>query len=197
LNSVVVSALIVALGVGAFATVRAIGPSKSHVIEPLTSTSPPALTSPPACTASQLRASASFNGAAGSREGFIVIENDAADACTLEGAAHVSLFDAAGNEITSGVDFQSATAQWQANGSPTPAAWPVVTVKGRSAIALVRIRWSNWCPQGGAIPTWRIAIPDSSTIDVTGIGPNEVPPCNGPGTPSTIDVGPFEQGPVS
>jgi hypothetical protein len=80
------------------------------------------------------------------------------------------------------------------NGSPKPAGWPVVKVRtGYSAD--VRIRWSNWCPDGRSAPLWRLEIPGGGTVDVmNGLDSVSPPPCNGPGLPSTIEEGPFEPG---
>ena len=88
MNSVVIGTMIVALGVGAFATVRALGPNKAS-IAPLTSSS--AATTTPACRAGQLRAIGSMTGAAGSREGYIELHNYSAKTCTLRGTPIIAL----------------------------------------------------------------------------------------------------------
>jgi len=64
-------------------------------------------------------------------------------------------------------------------------------------VASVRIGWADWCPDGRAAPLWRVAIPGSGDVDVNGIDAVSPPPCNGPGQPSTIQVGPFEPKPAS
>jgi hypothetical protein len=63
-------------------------------------------------------------------------------------------------------------------------------------VASVRIRWSNWCPDGRAAPLWRIGIPSGGSVDGNGLDAVPPPPCNGPGSPSTVEVGPFEPGPA-
>jgi len=207
LNSVAIGALIVALGAGAFAGVRALTETKSSgftKLPPASSAPPAATASSPApatispCTAGQLRATGSLSGAAGSRVGGIQLQNYSDRTCTLTGTPVIKLSDANGKAITSGVTFSSSPAQWMADATPRPAAWPVVTLAGQtSQSAWVRISWSNWCPQGRAAPLWRIEIPGSGTVDVVnGMDQETPPPCNGPGMPSTIDVGPFEPKPA-
>jgi hypothetical protein len=132
-----------------------------------------------------------MDGAAGSREGTVGVSNFSDQICTLEGAAEVSLLDDNLNPITSGVTFSSSPPQWEADGSPQPAGWPLVTLKPGDA-ASVRIRWSNWCPDGRTAPLWRMQIPGDGTVNLNGLDAVYPPPCNGPGMPSTIEVGPFE-----
>jgi hypothetical protein len=213
LNAVAVGAALVLLAGGAFAGVRAftqpsspILPVSHHSPHPHRSAKPAPRQSTPtpsespsaegstavtACTAGQLRAVGTMDGAAGSREGTVGVSNFSDQICTLEGAAEVSLLDDNLNPITSGVTFSSSPAQWEADGSPQPAGWPVVTLKPGDA-ASVRIRWSNWCPDGRTAPLWRMQIPGDQPINVYGLDAVYPPPCNGPGMPSTIEVGPFE-----
>ena len=186
LNALGVGLAVVVLAGGAFAGVRAIGTSttpsqgiagqRTHHGRH----SPPA-TAPSACTAGQLRAVGSMQGAMGSREGGITLTNFSDTTCTLQGTPTIELLDQNLQPITSGVTF-----------SASPAGWPVVTLHAGDA-ALVRIRWGNWCPQGRAAPLWRVDIPGGGSVDVVNgmdqLGP---PPCNGPGLPSTVEVGPFE-----
>ncbi|HJT37355.1 MAG TPA: DUF4232 domain-containing protein [Actinomycetota bacterium] len=195
MNSVAIGTLVVALGIGAFAGVRALTPASKPTKAPLLSGSsspPPAAT--PACTSGQLRAVGSLSGAAGSRVGGITLMDYSDKACTLSGRPVIKLYDSSGHEITSGVSFTASVAQWQADASPKPSGWPVVTLDGAKS-SFVRIGWSNWCLLKGAAPLWRVVIPGSGTVDViNGMGELGPPPCNGPGMPSTIQVGPFEPG---
>ncbi|MGZ4213876.1 MAG: DUF4232 domain-containing protein [Actinomycetota bacterium] len=197
LNAVAVTMSVFVIGVGAFAGVRALrAPGAPEVIKP--ASSPTAQQSPSvapivACTAEQLQARGSLQGAAGSREGSIEVLNRSDASCTLKGSPTITLTDGKGNPITSGVIFGLSPAAWEANGSPEPSGWPVVTVAPDQK-ASVRIRWSNWCIDGGAAPGWRMQIPHGSAIDVAWAGDVTPPPCNGPSQPSTIDVGPFEEG---
>jgi hypothetical protein len=95
-----------------------------------------------------------------------------------------------GHAITSGVTFSSSPPAWKADGMSQPAGWPVVTLAPFKS-ASFRVRWGNWCPQGRTAPLWRIHI-GSGTVDANGLEAVSPPPCNGPGLPSTIEVGPFE-----
>jgi hypothetical protein len=138
-----------------------------------------------------------MTGAAGSREGGVTLTNFSDTTCTLQGTPTITLLDQNLQPITSGVAFSSSPPGWQANGSPQPAGWPVVAIKGFDS-ASIRIRWGNWCPQGRAAPLWRIDIPGSGSVDVVnGMDQSSAPPCNGSGQPSTVEVGPFEPGPAA
>jgi hypothetical protein len=148
--------------------------------------------STPACTGGQLRAVGSMQGAAGSREGSITLTNFSSTTCRLRGRPTITLLDQHLKPITTGVSFVASAAAWQADALPKPSGWPVVTVKPGVA-ASFRIRWSNWCPQGRSAPLWRIDIKAGGSVDVVnGMEEAGAPPCNGPGQPSTIEVGPFE-----
>jgi hypothetical protein len=194
--------VVLVLAGGAFAGVRVLGGLPVHqrvgrqTPSPLPTTpppTPPASTTVPACTSAQLRALGSMDGAAGSREGASSLTNLSDQACTLQGSPAITPLDQNLHPITSGVTFSSSPAGWEVNGSPQPAGCPVVTLQPGDS-ASVRLRWSNWCPDGRAAPLWRIGIPGSGTVDVNGLDAVSPPPCNGPGLPSTIEVGPFEPG---
>lgn len=197
INSVALGAMIVALGVGVFAGVHTLAPAAKPTKVPFAGSSSP--TAAP-CTSGQLRAIGSLTGAAGSRVGGIGLMNYSDRACTLTGRPVITLYGTNGGRITSGVTFVSSPAQWQANASPKPSGWPLVTLQGMSVprqSAFVRIGWSNWCVQGGAAPLWRVGVPGSGTVDViNGMDQFNPPPCNGPTMPSTIEVGPFEPRPA-
>ena len=197
MNSVVIGTMIVALGVGAFATVRALGPNKAS-IAPLTSSS--AATTTPACTAGQLRAIGSMTGAAGSREGYIELRNYSAKTCTLRGTPIIALYDVS-TRISTSLIFDRTIAQWQADAAARPAGWPVVPLGALGSAhnaAQVRIRWTNWCPQGRPAPLWRVSIPGSGMVDVVnGMDSAGSPPCNGARLPSHVEVGPFEPSPAA
>jgi hypothetical protein len=197
LNAVAAGTVAVAMAVGAFTGVRALTAGGPPV--PIATPSPTSRQTPPAaptgpCASGQLRAVASIEGAAGSRQGAITVTNTSDQTCTLQGDASVELFDQGLNPITAGVVFGATQASWQIEGSSQPPGWPVVTLsQGESAS--VRISWSNWCPDGRAVPLWRLDIPNGGNLDVTGFEAAGPPPCNGPGLPSTIDLGPFEPTP--
>jgi len=215
-NSVATGAVAVILAVGVFTGLKALGSSAPPIpggsptpsVVPTTptpttpsstpssspSSSPSALAQP--CTSAELRAVASLEGAAGSRLGTIDLSNLSGTTCTLTGTPVITLLDQNLQPITAGVDFTSTEPTWQVNASPQPPGWPVVTL-APGGVASVRTGWSNWCPDGRAAPLWRVAIPGSGEVDVNGIGSVSPPPCNGPGQPSTIQVGPFEPKPGS
>ena len=143
-----------------------------------------------ACTADQLEATASLEGAAGSREGSIVVTNRSGVACRLRGTPRLELLDPSLGAITSGITFGSGPPAWKKDGTPEPEGWPVVTIDPGDA-ASIQIRWSNWCPDGRAAPTWRVDVEDGA-VEVGGVRDVYPPPCNGESLPSTIEVGPFE-----
>jgi Protein of unknown function (DUF4232) len=196
-NVLAVGATAIVLTAGLFVGVRAlnvigpaepIGPGPSPSVEPTTTTS----TAAP-CTARELRAIGSMEGAAGSREGAAVLTNLSSTTCTLQGTPTIMLLDRSLDPITSGLSFVSSPPRWMVDRLPKPAGWPVVTLAPFDS-ASVRIQWGNWCPDGRAAPLWRIQIPGGGTVDVNGLEAVSPPPCNGPGLPSTIQVGPFEPG---
>lgn len=202
LNALGAGLVIVVVAAGAVTGLRAFstGPDHQPAISPpaVHQSTPPVPPSPSAtagsagsaCTAGQLRATGSMEGAAGSREGGMTLSNFSDRTCTLEGTPTITLLDGNLNPITSGVTFTSSPAGWQANGLQQPPGWPVVTL-GPGDAAAVRLRWSNWCPDGRAAPLWQASIPGSGTVDVNGLDAVSPPPCNGPGQ-STVEVGPFE-----
>jgi hypothetical protein len=189
-NAVGVGLTVVVLAAGAVAGLRAFG---SSAPQPAAATHPPSVSAPSPCTAAQLQVSASMQGAAGSREGAFVFTNTSQGTCTLEDTPTVTLLDENQDPITTGVTFSTSDPGWQVDALPTPPGWPVVTLDP-GATASVRIRWSNWCPDGRAAPTWRVDVPGGGTLEVAGVDADGLPPCNGPGLPSTIEVGPFEPG---
>jgi hypothetical protein len=179
LNALAVTVTLVVVVAGAFGTLRTFRSQPSQTYG-----------GTPPCTSAHLRAIVSIEGAAGSREGTVKLANTSA-ACTLKGTPTLTLLDQNSDPIVSGITFVSVPAGWEVGGSPQPPGWPVVTLAPDDS-ASVRVRWSNWCADGNAIPQWRIAIPGSSEVDVEGIDATTVPPCNGLDLPSTIEVGPFE-----
>src|SRR5438094_260976 len=63
----------------------------------------------------------------------------------------------------------------------------------RNAVASVRVRGSNACPQLSGPVSWKIDLGNGAgTLDPSSADASFVPPCNGPTEPSTLEVGPFE-----
>jgi hypothetical protein len=126
----------------------------------------------------------------GSVEGSIRLTNVGAGTCTLSGRPTVSIFSSTGHDVAPQVT--EGEPQWQADGAPEPAGWPVVSLQPGSA-ASVRVRWSNACPQLSGPASWKLDLGNGGgTLDVSGADASFVPPCNGPSEPSTLEVGPFE-----
>src|SRR6476661_5858949 len=143
-----------------------------------------------ACAAPDLRAEVSLGGAMGSVEGSIRLTNVGGATCTLSGRPTVSIFDSSGHEVA--LQVVASEPQWQADGAPEPAGWPVVSLQPGSA-ASVRVSWSNACPQLSGPASWKVDLGNGGgTLDGSDAGASLVPPCNGPSEPSTLEVGPFE-----
>jgi hypothetical protein len=143
-----------------------------------------------ACAAPDLRAEVLLEGAMGSVEGSIRLTNVGGGTCTLSGRPIVSIFSSQGDEVA--LQVTASDAQWQADGAPEPAGWPVVSLKPGSGAA-VRVSWSNPCPQLSGPASWKLDLGNGGgTLDVSGADASLVPPCNGPSEPSTLEVGPFE-----
>jgi Protein of unknown function (DUF4232) len=191
LNAVGAGAVVVVVGLALFAGIRTFGTSAKRV--PIDhATTPPASTgpaSPTACTSDQLSASVTLGGAAGQRVGPILVTNDSTEACTLQGHPSIQLLGDTGRVMTSGIEFIKTQAQWQADNSPQPEGWPVVTLQPGDAAA-IRLSWGNWC--SAQHETWQIQMPDGGYVSISGFGNGGPPPCNGPGQDSTIQLGPFE-----
>jgi hypothetical protein len=141
------------------------------------------------CVAADLRATAALQGAAGSVGGSIELTNVGTRTCTLEGRPAVTLFSAAGHELT--VQVVDVDPQWRADAAPTPPGWPVVRLRP-DASAAIRVSWTNPCPQLIAPARWEVDLGSGrGALDVAGADVTP-PACNGSGEPSTLDVGPVE-----
>jgi len=143
-----------------------------------------------ACAAADLHAEVSLEGAMGSVEGSIRLTNVGGATCTLSGRPTVAIFSSMGHDLP--LQVTASEPQWQADGAPEPAGWPVVGLQPGSA-ASVRVRWSNACPQLSGPVSWKLGLGNGGgTMDVSGADASFVPPCNGPSEPSTLEIGPFE-----
>lgn len=159
--------------------------ARGFVVTPVPAGPTPSVIGP--CTAAQLRASATTEGAAASREGEIVFTNVSEASCTLQGTS-IWLLSTNGGRIN-GIDFVSSPARWQEEGDPKPEGWPVVTLEPGDR-ASVRLRWSNWCATGHIFGETPLAA-GGGILPIGGIG-QDTPPCNDPDQPATIETGPFE-----
>jgi hypothetical protein len=188
LSSVLAVGLLVAGGAVGLANLRTLGgPGPDEV----TSGGPPsggAHARP--CTPGELGATASLEGAAGSVLGEIRVTNRGDQTCTLRGRPILTIVDANGETVA--VQAVETAPRWKVDRDPVPEGWPVVQLPPRSAAA-VRIRWTNACPQLTDPVSWSLDLPGKGgRLEVAGTDTAPIPPCNGPGEPSTLEVGPFE-----
>jgi hypothetical protein len=151
-----------------------------------TGTPPPATTT--TCGTDALQATLALEGAAGSREGSIDLRNTGAARCTLEGRPKVVVFAEDGSQAP--ISTVNTDAFWQVDKMGTPGGWPVVTLD-EGDTATVRFRWSNACDVGTS-PTLRVSRQDGTAVAEIRVESFDVPPCNGPDQPSTLEIGPFE-----
>ncbi len=128
-----------------------------------------------------------FEGAAGSRDGTIALENASGGSCTLSGTPIVTFTDS-DLRVIADVNVVDGAPGWQAQGAPEPDGWPVVTLAS-GGVASVRIGWSNWCKD---LPLLRLTDAGGNQIAMLSPDAGSVPPCNGAGQPSTVEVGPYE-----
>ena len=164
------------------------------VTPPAPSSSPPSGTPPPvgvsACSRGQLALSDQTQGAAGSVLGSLVITNVSASPCTMSGHPRVALIDANGSPLA--VSRVETLPWWNVNRTGKPPGWPVVTLQPRASAA-IRVRWSNWCGAARSA-AWSVPLPWLG-VNLPPEPARGIPPCNGPGQPSTLEVGPFEPNP--
>jgi hypothetical protein len=185
-NAAIVAASLTLLTVGGIAGFRSLN---EPVEQSLTSDSP-AAPGPSECVAAQLEPTLVLEGAVGSRVGAIRLRNAGGATCTLSGAGHMSLRGADGEQLPAHVTPTEPT--WKVDGQPRPDGWPVVTLAPGDS-ASIRIGWSNWCGTDPA-PILLLAAPDRSEMARIATTAIDVPPCNGPEMPSTVEIGPFESG---
>jgi hypothetical protein len=156
---------------------------------PYTGGPDPSGTSTSACSGGSLKAVAPLEGAAGSREGSITLQNTSDATCTLRGTPTLTMVAPDGRPVDS-VDVQQGPSSWKVDGAPAPAGWPIVTVEPGSA-GSVRLGWSNWCDTSAPAP---VMVLSSGGVEVARVefDAATVPPCDGQDLPSTIEIGPFE-----
>jgi Protein of unknown function (DUF4232) len=139
------------------------------------------------CKVDQLVPSTALGGAAGSRVGSILLQNTGTT-CTLSGKLDVGVTDGDSHVYEVGVEQSEPT--WMIDRAPEPDGWPVVTLEGGDSAA-IRFSWSNWCQDVTPIVQLRESA-DQSVVANISMDPIDIPPCNGGGLGSTIELGPFE-----
>jgi hypothetical protein len=184
-NALLAVAVAAVVTVGVVAGFRSLnGPPTNQSL----TTGTPTPAGPSQCTSEQLQPSAALEGAAGSRVGSIVFRNAGAT-CTLSGKLDVAVTDSDSHIYDVPVDHSEPT--WMIDGTPKPDGWPVVTLAPGESAA-VRFGWSNWCPTDVTPIVQLQAQETGSAVANITMTPDEVPPCNGYGQGSTIQIGPFE-----
>jgi hypothetical protein len=148
----------------------------------------PSVSSTTTCSADALRVIPALEGAAGSREGAIVLRNTSGDTCDLAGTPDVTMVDAGGRSLP--VEIQPTLPTWKVNRSTRPDGWPTVTLAPGST-ASVRLRWSNWCDTSVTTPVMVLTTGGAEVARIE-FDAATIPPCNGQDVPSTIEIGPFE-----
>jgi hypothetical protein len=147
------------------------------------------------CDFANLAAKGNLQGAAGSVEGSIDLTNVGSSSCSLTGRPTVSFQTAAGDPVTGDpITAEDGAPWWKKDGASPPPGWPVVTLDPGSSAA-VSIRWSNQCPQIDGAVVWTIS-DGTSSVQVDPSTTSLVPPCNGSGEPTTLEVGPYEPAPT-
>ncbi len=193
LTTVVAAGLIVAAASGGLATLGALrGPKGTTPAVAPTVHSPAPAPSTPSCTAADLSAKSAVGGAAGSVVGSVDLTNVGTRTCTLTGSGDLRIFSSSGRPVTDRTAHVGP--QFKVDGASPPPGWPVVRLDPGS-IAAIRVAWSNPCPQLTTPTRWVVYLNGGGgMLDVEGSEAISPPPCNGPGEPSTLQVGPFEPG---
>jgi hypothetical protein len=184
-NAVLAAATAALVTVGAIAGFRSLnGPPEEQSL-----TNPPTVAGPAVCGVEQLEASTALEGAAGSRVGSILFRNAGGAPCTLSGKVDVVVTDSASRSYDVTVD--QSDPGWLVDRAAKPEGWPVVTLAPGDS-ASVRFSWSNWC-RTDVTPILQLQAQETGSVvaNITS-GPSDVPPCNGMGEGSTIQIGPFE-----
>lgn len=190
----VAAVLLATVAVGCVAPAPTSAP-KASLVAATASPAPPSLppTAPPvsptptpipgtaACNPAQLVAKVvSWEGAAGSRIGDVELLSQATVACTIPTVATPNLVDGSGAILIAG---------------PPPTGGGLA-VLAPNAVFRTEVKTSNYC---GAAPTAPVTVSfvfpsGGGTIAATPVSPTDaggIPPCNGPGSPATIEMQPF------
>jgi hypothetical protein len=149
----------------------------------------------PVCGLPDLHASASFQGAAGSALGGLLVRNVGGLACTLPAIARIQLSWHNRPLAVRQVRFRSG---WLARMNPRWATPLHVLAPGASA--RVVLQWSNWCgarPRVNGLfrPLVELTLPSNAGVLAARVDAMSAPSCNAPsaarGRASTIRVSPF------
>jgi hypothetical protein len=143
---------------------------------PVPSSNAPTSSSTAACTTTDIRATGGpWGGAAGSRGSDIILENVGTTPCLLPATATVALVDPAGTVVLTNAPAQAGTG-------------PEVPPAGRIGFSLVL---GNWCDQAVSLPLRVELALATESVDITDLQVatiDDLPPCNGPGQPTTIST---------
>jgi hypothetical protein len=144
-------------------------------------TTPTLPTSPgptgPACLAENLSGKSRLMGSGVRAEGYLVLTNEGAAACSLEGWPTVRILDAGGVPLRD-------VAAVQADG---PAQAVTVPPGGR---ARIRVVWTSWCGVDQTPTQWEIELPGRGQLVQFALNQNQaVPRCSTEN--SELRVGPF------
>lgn len=180
---------------GAYSGVRALTtssrvpssqPTPTESFPPDAESPSPTFSPAPSCLASDLSGTVSLEGAAGSFVGSILVTNESARPCSLEGRPAIRIIDTEGRLLD--VQQEATAPWWEVNETDPPPSWPVVMLEP-GGTAQVRTSWSNYC--GDQQPaTWEVVFRGQETLTLP--DPGFTPMCSGPELDSLIQVGPIE-----
>jgi hypothetical protein len=154
--------------------------SPSPSATPAPSSAPPSASAPAACVSDELAVSGGpWGGAAGSRGSDIVVENQGTATCLLPAGPTVAIVDQGGTAVLSSAPAQAGVG-------------PELAAGGSIGFSLLV---GNWCDQTVSLPLRvRLALA-SGGVDVAQLviaTLDDLPPCNGPGEPATLQTTAWE-----
>ncbi|MDQ2742206.1 MAG: DUF4232 domain-containing protein [Chloroflexota bacterium] len=138
------------------------------------------------CQASSLRGLVELQGAAGQRGGQATLTNRGTQVCVVQGIPRTTIVRRNGRALR----VRQLPGNSAPNGVPVSA---VELVPGQQTIAM--IQWSNYCGPNPGKTHLVMRLPGGGALPVPAVGFSgptiPVPPCLGPGQPSTLSVGAF------
>lgn len=180
---IVLAGLIVSIGACTPQPAPTAPPSPSPSASASAAPSPSPSGSPaevPCATADLTARGGPWGGAAGSRGSDVVVQNTGTAPCVLPAAPAVAMIDQAGNV--------------QLSTQPAAGAGPSVEPGGSVGFSIVV---GNWCDQEVSLPLHFSLALASESIDVDGLTletVDDLPPCNGPGQPATLEATAWQPG---